>query len=265
MKQKKAKRAAIICLTFILIIQIAVFVYFGNAKQGYHHDEILSFQISNYFENRSSYNISSKSDYYNNWHDAEYFKSALPAREGNLFNFLEVCDNVRKDNHPVLFYGAFHAVCSLFPEVFSKWLGIIPNVLYFIVTQIALYAIGCRIGKSRIFALLLVAAYGFSAAAISSVMLIRMYAMLAMWAVMQTYCHLRIYENCNEKKWYVFAGILTFCGVNTQYYYVVFQFFVSAVCFIYMFIKYRWKKAMTYAASIFAGLGATVIAWPFII
>ena len=256
------KKALSVCLIWILLAQIAVMIYYGNAKQGFHMDEILSFQISNLFEEKEGYHIGHRSDLYDRWHETEYFADAVMMQEENAFDFSGVCQNLKFDNHPVFFNVALSAACSLFPGVFSKWLGIVPNILYFLLTQIVLYAIGRRLGKSAVFGLLLVAAYGFSAAAISNVVFIRMYAMVMLWSVMQIYCHLQIYEDFTRKKWYVLAGFLTFLGLNTHYYFLIFQFFVSACCFSWMLARRSWKNAAAYAASIFAWMGVFLLLWP---
>lgn len=249
----------------LIVLQIIVILFWANEKAGFHHDEILTFQLSNDLEQPEKLTISSKSDFLNQWHEAAYFVKVLPAQTGHVFDYAGVYEKQTHDVHPPLFYYGIHTLSSMFPGKFSKWLGIIPNIVYFIVTQIAIYAIGKRICKSEWFSLLLVAAYGFSTVAISSVIFIRMYALMTMWAVLAIYCHLRIYENCRKLRWYMLAGICTFLGMNTQYYFVIFQFFVSACCFLWLICSRHYKNALAYAASISAGLGATIWYWPAII
>lgn len=261
----KTQRKKWMLCAAIIALQIIVILFWTNEKAGFHHDEILTFQLSNDLEQPEKLTISWKSDFLNQWHEAAYFQKVLAAQAGHTFDYAGVYEKQTHDVHPPMFYYGVHTMSSMFPGVFSKWLGIIPNIVYFVITQIAIYAIGKRICKSEWFSLLIVAAYGFSTVAISSVIFIRMYALMTMWAVLAVYCHLRIYEDWRKLRWYVLAGILTFMGMNTQYYFVIFQFFVSACCFLWLICSRHYKNALAYAVSILAGFGATILYWPSII
>lgn len=92
-----------------------------------------------------------------------------------------------------------------------------------------------------------------------------MYALLVMWGGVSLYCHLRIFEDEEDTSWYIVAGILTFLGMFTHYYYLLYQFFISACSFIWLCMKRKWKKAGLYAFCIFSALVVFVLSWPAVI
>lgn len=146
------------CLIAILVIQVIAMVFWGSVKQGFHHDEILTFQISNDLRNTDYLAVNWRDDFYDTWHNGAYYSETLVAQEDHLFDYHGVYQKMTHDIALVFYYYGIHTLCSLFPNVFSKWLGIVPNILYFVLTQIALYAIGSRLSKSRFFGLLTVVA-----------------------------------------------------------------------------------------------------------
>ena len=85
-----------------------------------------------------------------------------------------------------------HAISSCFPGQFSKWFGLIPNLLYYAVTIIFLYKIGKLIKKDKYFAFFPVLFFGFSIAAVNMVTYIRMYMLLTMWCTIFAYEHLEM-------------------------------------------------------------------------
>lgn len=256
------KRKGII-LVLILIAQILNLIYWGNLKSGYQIDEIFSYTASNFQESECLI-VAQEENFAENWHDKQYLQAAFTVQASDRFSYGNVYYKQSLDVHPPLFYFGVHTMSSLFPEQFSKWFGIIPNIIYFAITIVVLYMLGNRMKffGGRCGGLLLALAYGFSVPAINSVVFIRMYALMTMWAVLACYFHLRIYEEYEKLRWIIAAAIVLFLGLLTQYYFIIFQFFISAFCFINYCCNKKWKSAIIYAISMCSGIGFAVLYYP---
>lgn len=247
----------------MLVLQLVVMTYWGTQKQGFHIDEVVSFQNSNGFYQHKLYNMPGFSD---TWHDSEYFLDALYAHDDQRFSYDTVMTNVTSDSvvHPPLFHLALHTVMSLFPETFSKWIGIAPNMLYFAVGQVFLFLIaGWFLEKeNKWLALLPCLLWGFSAGAVSIVVFIRMYCMQLMWTLGTVYCHLRLTTAKKPAKWLVLSSIFAFLCFMTHYYSIIFMFFLAACYVLFRFVQHGWKAALVYAASMLGALGFMAVCWP---
>lgn len=250
-------------LIILLMLQILNMIYWGDQKAGYHMDEIFSYMASN-FQESEKLTLSATSDFAENWHDSSYFYESYTVSENDRFNYENVYYKQTLDVHPPLFYFGVHTMSSLFPNEFSKWFGIVLNILYFVVTVVVLYLLGNRMYFKgwKNGGLLLACAYGFSAAAISSVVFIRMYAMMTMWTVFACYFHMRIYEESDRLCWKIAAGCTLLLGLLTQYYFIIIQFFISAFCFLHYCFNKKWKNAFIYAISMFSGIAGAVLFYP---
>jgi hypothetical protein len=238
-------------------------LYWGSQKQGFHIDEIFSYQNSNgYFEHKQ-YDMPGFSD---TWHTGDYFLLGLYTHEDQRFSYGTVASNVSTDSssHPPLFHFALHTTSSLFPGTFSKWIRIVPNIFYFIVAQVYLFLIGTWFWgeKNRWLALLPCLIWGFSAGAISMVIYIRMYYMQLMWISGVVYCHLKLLSAKKSVKWLLWAGVFAFLSFMTHFYSIIFLFFIAACYVFFRLIRHGWKAALAYAASILGALGLMVVCWP---
>lgn len=73
--------------------------------------------------------ISDAPEFWDSWLDGSDFREFLTVEAGEHFAYQSVYDNNTYDAHPPLFYFLLHTVCSLFPGVYSPWLGIVMNIV----------------------------------------------------------------------------------------------------------------------------------------
>ena len=204
-------------------------------------DEMYSYGLTNY----DRVNIYDNEDFYNQWHDAAYYKDYLVINEDERGNFAPVYTNQRDDVHPPLYYLMLRLGMEVIPGEFSKWPGIILNIIVMGVNTIFLYLVVEKLlGKSsnrelRTFIITTVAA--LSIAVVSTTMYIRMYAMLTMFVTITLWLHLKLLEQKSLRPGlYVAIGVTAFLGVLTQYYYI---FFLLPL-FIMFAIKYIKAERM---------------------
>lgn len=236
---------------FILIIQIIVIVIFANNKNNFFVDEIYSFAFANSYYMPTYLN----SDYYNVMLNEEFWHNILTVQEFERFDIKSVIYNIQTDVHPPLYYIILHMISSFFPDILSKWIGIIPNIVFFIINQVLILAISKKIfknidfEKNKIFILLPCIFYGFSLGTINSVLFIRMYMLLSLWSILLLYLNIRLFENINNKqdiKNILVAIFLTIVlGILTQYIYIIYAGLIF-IGYTIFFIKNKyyneWKK-----------------------
>lgn len=259
MKLSKNKYNIILCI--LIILQIANIIFWGNQKEGYHIDEIFSYGLSNaYYDPFPYYGTD---DYFMQWHDVEYFTDYVMVSKEHRFAYDSVWYNQAEDVHPPLFYVLLHTVCSFFPESFSNWYAISINIVFSALTVVLLYRIACFVFKEKKeWALLVCAAYGFSAGCTSNAVYIRMYVMVTFFVLMFTLLHTLLYEQEKYRLYFPLIALTTVLGTLTHYYFYVFAFFVSAFFCIYLLIGKKWKELCGYVVSMFGSIGISILIFP---
>ena len=87
----KIKEKTIIVI--ILIIQTIIFVIAGINKSYIHMDEAYSLGLTNY----NKVEIQQNEDFYNTWHNKEYYEDYLSVNDNEKNNFLPVYENQKND------------------------------------------------------------------------------------------------------------------------------------------------------------------------
>lgn len=253
-------------LAVVIILQTVVYAIAGANKAYFHMDEMYSYGLANY----PRVQIYENDDFYNQWHNAEYYKDYLVVNEGERGDFAPVYNNQRDDVHPPLYYLLLRLGMELTPGEFTKWSGIIINIVAFAANTVFVFLIIERLmkreknGQGKALLITLLAA--LSMAAISTVMYIRMYALLAMFVTITAWLHLKLAESRETKPGILAAiGIMALLGVLTQYYYI---FFLLPL-FILMVVRYakakRTRGLWAYVAVLAVAAAVVLIFWPYAI
>lgn len=260
---KKLKESKVFWISLAIVIQTVVYVIAGMGKAYIHMDEAYSLGLSNY----DKVQIQENEDFYNQWHSGEYYEDYLVVNEDERGNFAAVYDNQRDDVHPPLFYLLLRLGMELTPGRFTKWTGIILNIVCFAVNTVFLYLIAERLlareKAQRVKAFGLTLAASVTLAAISTVMYIRMYAMLTMWVTITVYLHMLLAESKKLRPGLLATiAVVALMGVLTQYYYV----FILVPLFVMMVVKYararRWRELGAYAGVLAGAAVVSLAIWP---
>lgn len=251
----------------LLLAQLAVFIYYGERKSGFHEDEFYSYYSTN---KTAGLFVNDRQ-----WLGRDDFRNDFVVLSGERFRYGLVKQMQSWDVHPPFYYYILHTACSLFPGVFSKWLGIGINLLAYIPCFFLLAAIvylcakedmgdGKESRERAVFLAFAVCAFwGFSAAVISGVMFIRMYQYLTLFVLLCAYLHVRAVTRQDFGACFLLPLIPTvFLGFMTQYYYIIFHFFLGVgMCFLFLKSR-RIKEMLLYAVSCGAGFGAAILYYP---
>lgn len=262
---EKKKWFWLMAAILLLLLQLAVLFYYGNQKAGFHEDEFYSYYSTNktaglFVEDRK-------------WLERDSFRNDFVVLRGEQFRYDVVAKMQSWDVHPPFYYFLLHTMCSLFPGVFSKWLGIGVNIIGYIPCFFLLWYLSYTIAAMRkekedrmnpcflAFATCLM--WGLGAAVISGVMFIRMYQWLTLFVLLCACLHVRaIAKKKVGLSFLVPLGITVYLGFLTQYYYIIFHVFLGAgFCFLLLRHK-KIKELLCYMGTCAVSLGAAILSYP---
>lgn len=273
--EKKSKKIFFIGMTLLLCLQIIVLFYYGSRKAGYHEDELYSYYSSN---KTAGLFVNDRE-----WTTGESFRNELVVLPGEQFRYGVVKQMQSWDVHPPFYYYLLHTVCSLTLGIFSKWQGISVNLLGFVISFIllayaayltAVYPISMQPELSDsekqpyrkrgyVLAGTVCGMWGFGAAVISGVMFIRMYQWLTVFVLLCLCLHLRVLVRKKESwSFYLLLALTVFFGFLTQYYYIIFHFFLGAGFCLYLLKEKKWKSLVAYVGTCAAAFGAALVYYP---
>lgn len=216
----------------------------------------------------ASYNkteIQNNNDFYNVWHNKEYYKDYLSVNENEKFMFSQVYKNQKNDTHPPLYYLILRIAMGFNINEYSKWTGIVINIILYIFITIFMYLIISKLLKGRDNykekSAILAFISSMMLSSITNVIFIRMYALSTLNIVITTYLHMKLLEK-DSKTNIVLIGISisALIGSLSHYYYL---FYLIALCMMFS-IKYikekKYKQLSKYIlAMTMAGLVSLII------
>ena len=253
------KKKALKYLIIIILILIGIRVYFGYQKEDFFMDETFSYTLMNMKEGAGM--IQTAPEFNNIWISGEKIKNMLVVSKDEVLRYDIVYYNQTQDVHPPLYYFLLHTASALSFGNFTKWTGIILNILIFIGISFALYVIGKKVFKSTIWAIVLVAIYGVSAGAIFSTIFIRMYELLILFVLLYLNKVIDILkkniidkEDITKKDMLELVTIFVL-GMLTHYHFIIISVLISLVLFIIMlFKKVKISRICTYVGINILGL-----------
>lgn len=256
MNLTKNRSTQYVLLSLVIAIQVLLMLYFGSKKENFHMDEICTYGLSNSYYKPLPCDTEQ-------WLNKSYFDEYLETGDNDRFKYDSVYYNQTRDVHPPLYYFIFHTLCSLLPFIFSKWTGIVLNIVFFIVCTIILFFLSKNLLNNYWLALLTCTMWGFSIGAITSIVYIRMYVLLTLFTILSCYLYVRLLEH----KTFTFKILIpiiitTYLGLMTQYYFVIFTFFIAAILLIYLIIKKQFKDVFKFSFSILLSFILAIISFP---
>lgn len=243
----------------LLLLQLLLLIYYGSRKSGFHEDEFYSY----YSTNKTAGLFVNDRE----WIDKDSYRNEFVVLPGEQFRYGIVKQMQSWDVHPPLYYYILHTVCSLFPGVFSKWLGIAVNLTAFVPCFFLLagivYEIAGKGEKGVRLAFLTCLLWGGSAAVISGVMFIRMYQWMTLFVLLCTWLHVRaVRKQKFGLPFLIPVGVTVFLGFLTQYFYMVFHFFLGAAFCVYLLSRKKIRVLLSYGAACVLAFGLAVLYYP---
>nr|MCR5674774.1 hypothetical protein [Lachnospiraceae bacterium] len=230
----------------ILLLGIAMILFFGTRKQGFHEDEIYS-----YFSSNRTAGVAWPD---REWMDTQTLTDEMVVLPGEGFRYGLVRTVQSWDVHPPLWYDILHTACSLVPGTFTKWTGIGVNLAAFVLCYFLLLAICRECRLSHRFTALFLLLWAIHPLTVSAAMFIRMYLWFTVFVLACAWLHLRMLHGFTKRR---MAGvmIISFLGFLTHYYYLIFFFFTGVTICLLWFLQ---KTEDTAATELNARIGRIV-------
>ena len=219
------KKKALKYLIIIILILIGIRVYFGYQKEDFFMDETFSYTLMNMKEGAGM--VQTAPEFNNTWISGDKIKNMLTVSNDEILRYDTVYYNQTQDVHPPLYYFLLHTASVLSFGNFTKWTGIVLNIIIFIGICGILYIIGKKIFKSTIWSLVLVAIYGVSTGGVFSTIFIRMYELLIFFVLLYLNKVIDILkkniienESISKKDMVELVAIFVF-GMFTHYHFII--------------------------------------------
>ncbi len=269
-KGSREKTKYFVCFIVLWFLQMAAAFWFCTQKQGFHEDEYYTY-----------YSTARTNGFYvedGEWMERDVYRNEFVVLPGQQFQYGLVKQVQSWDVHPPMYYWVFHTVASLASGVFSKWTGLSVNLFFHGMNLILLtYLSYLAAGRDERLPFPVLFVYGFSPAAMSGVVFIRMYEMLTTFVLLCAILHVRavlgLQDGFRQKKsgweekvdpadegkpqpgeeggsggrrWTALPvktllamAAVTYVGFLTQYYYFIFLFFLAIFFCIWMLWRDR--------------------------
>lgn len=270
MEKIKNDKKIYLMLGILFTLQIVTALYFCGKKTGFHYDEFYSYYSSNV-----TWGLVPTD---REWKDGSEICNEFMVLPGEGFRFSDVVRMQTYDVHPPFYYLLLHTVCSLTPGVFSKWSGLVLNLVFFAASWCVLALLAFetvqavwnkRAGSLTALAVCLL--YGLNPAVLSGIMLVRMYMLLGLFVLFITWLHVRAL-NRNRRGWgfYLPVMLTVYLGFLTHYYFAVYLFFLAAAMEFYLLFEtvehkswgQKWKDCFLYGIAVVGAMVLAVVSYP---
>lgn len=257
----KNRKIELLIIAIFLIIQTIIYVFVGMKKSYIHIDETYSFGLTHY----DKIDMQNNEDFFNNWHTKQYYEEYLSVQKDEIWDFKPVYENQKNDVHPPFYYLLLKIAMNFTNGHFSKWSGIILNIIIYAFITIFMYLILKELLKdeknSQIKSVILAFMSSIILASLSNVIYIRMYALSTLNILITTFLHIKLLKSeKTNPKLLALIGLSALVGSLTHYYYL----FYIAILYLLFFIKYikekKKKPFIYYTLTMFiAGIMSLII------
>ncbi len=263
MNKEKCDISVFVLLCFLLAFATGLF--FCCVKSGFFIDEITTIGQANSSKGGWIYEVR---DEYTN---GEMIGHTLTGKE--IFDYLSVDDserfdivstyrNLSTDCHPPL-YHMLLKVFSSFTSAFSKWPGLILNLIIYMLCNLLLYKICLKLCSDSNISAMTMLIFALSPAALASLTFIRMYILLTLFTLLLLYEVVLLFFG---KRPLIFPTILLtiLMGMLTQYIYVYAAFFLCLSTLLVLIKRKEFRTAFLFSFFSIAGVGLLIPAFPLI-
>ena len=260
MAKEIKKSTVIICMAIIILLQTIVRIYVGKEKEYFHIDEAYSYALMNY----NKIDITSNSDFFDNWHNKKYYINYLAVNSNEKFDLSPVYINQKNDVHPPLYYLLLRIAASFTIDNFTKWTGITLNIIIFSFSSVFIYLISKQLFKNSKIALFVTLITGLTLGALDTTAYIRMYELANLFILMITYAHMKIYEKEELKvKDLISIGTIALLASLTHYYTIIYMFILFIIFIVKYIKKKQYKNLIKYIATFAAAAALSLAIFPY--
>lgn len=247
----KSNKKAIFGL--FVVLQMALCLYYAYAKQSFYCDEIFQYGLANSEKYAFIDTDSVRENSDTGWITKEFYDNYVNVDKSKPFSFKAAYNNQAIDVHPPLSYMLLH-IASYYTDHFSKWPGIILNLIFLLAFDFVFFYIANTIFRSGRKSLFALALFSMSSAGISNILYIRMYFILTFFVTCLLAINIHILKN---KRVQFIDAVLLFlcvvCGGLTHYYFYLIATIMSVGTGLYLLCKKQIMNIWWYGSSMLLG------------
>lgn len=246
-----------VCVVVFLIFHLFYACFWGSQKINYHVDEYYTYGLAN---NRGSIDpvIEDGVPYQGD----SVFLNYLSPDDSERFDYSIVWENQANDVHPPLYYILIHTVCSFFPGIFSKWEALSVNLVLLIIVDGLVFLTARQIFRDRWTAFLTMVINGMTLLCVNTILFLRMYMLMTVFVLGVTALFLKYFKRNKDKKFYLLLFFLSLGGALTQYYFLIYLFFLCLVFGIGLIVQREWKDIVYFLLALGCAGGASIAIFP---
>lgn len=249
-----------LAFALVFIIVTSVCLLFSTRKEGMFIDEIYTYGLSNnvggpFLRDMKGGNI--VDSVFTRDELIDYV--AVTGDEG--FDFASVYYNQVNDVHPPLYYWLFNIASSLSHGSFSKWTGLALDYVIYMLCLLVLCKLVRKLGGSRENAAAAAVLYGLSLMGLSTMLMIRMYVLLALLSLCLAYIVACMMDGFKPRQ-ALLAALCLLAGMMTQYYFVFYAFFLCGCYVLYAVFKKEWKALGWFVPCALIGALSLLVFFP---
>ena len=249
-----------LALVLVFIMVSGVCLLFSMRKEGMFIDEIYTYGLSNnvggpFLRDMKGGNI------VDTVFSREELIDYVAVTEGEGFDFASVYYNQVNDVHPPLYYWLFNIASSFAKGSFSKWTGLALDYVIYMLSLLVLYALVRKLRGSRENAAAAAVLYGLSLMGLSTMLMIRMYVLLALLTLCLAYLVACMMEDFRPR-YAILSGLCLFAGMMTQYYFVFYAFFLCGCYVLFCLFRKDWRALRWFVPCALIGALSLLVFFP---
>ena len=253
----------------LLLFNVGLAVCYLSQKQGWHVDEQYTYGTANSTEGAylgkhvNSFHEDPFDEVHNHWKKGKDFHDYLTVQNNEKFDYKNIKENLKISVHPPLYFWLLHTICSLTPDVFSKWQAGSINIVAFLLLLLMFYKLSKLFINDEYMAMVPVFLWGFSEVGLATVLFLRMYTLQTLFTVCLLYeVSKMLIENVADKKRLFLIFLYATLGNLTQFSSLVFAFILTAVSDTVLLWRKNWKMLVLFSAMMLLSVAALVALFP---
>ncbi len=245
----------------IILLQILVIVYWANIKTNYHVDELYSMGYASNFTgvgDKAQYITTSPEFSFNKWTDnSEFKKYLIVSEEEGVFGttLTEFISRAITGRNYMALLNIAHSIAGY--QQVSAVPGLVLNIIFYIITEIALISLMRKLKMDEYVILLAGSMFGFSGYMIGMAEYIRFYMLVIMFMLLMLNCFFKLW---NADSWDRIIGyeiiimLLEYLSFKDSEFAIPF-FGAFMLCFMLALIATKkWKQTVSFGVICLCGI-----------
>ena len=255
------QRFVVPCLLLgTLLVGITLRLYGAAMDPGINSDEGISLLAATGHEGEYNSVFRESNSLYKQWTNSSALRRLILPEHAFCFQTISQ-DLARTDIHPPFYFWILHVWILIFGV--HPWTGLSLNLVFFLLSGLALFALSARILRHRVEAAAVVALWACSPMVVQLSYEARPYECLALFTILFTYMVVHCSDCRQRPRWgsYVLLALICAGGLLTHFHFV-FAILAGAVYAIVTLMRHQRKALSLGTLSVIVGVCLAMVLHP---